>query len=286
MSEKNRKKLFAALIVGIFVSCISLGMFKKMQKQIEQQDAMIKIMSQQAENTASSYTYVIAQRDMGTGETVSDSDINTAVFYEKQEDGLENTDMAAGNVLLEPVKKGQILTGYVFTGINNASDSTGVRKGYRALTISTDKMDGLSAAMTKGKFVDIFSKTSKNPYELQNVRILSFVPSNSAEKEASSIIKSQKVTLEIPSAELKDFVKAYSSNSLLLVLRPSGEKAPAPSKRTVSAEVSQNYYEKPVMPKLPDIKDIDALPAPASFQGFGQSVEVIEANTKTKVEFN
>ena len=176
MANKNGRKILISLLVGIIVACLSLNTFSDMQKKIREQDQLITVMKQYTEElNGKKHMYITAARNMEAGETVTENDIKITAFDEEQNDAISSKDMVIGNVLLEAVKAGQVLTGYVFTGVLQDGQNLDLRDGYRALTLSTATLDGMSKDMKTGSLIDVFSK-GKDSFVLSKVKILSLEP--------------------------------------------------------------------------------------------------------------
>jgi len=301
MSNKNTRKILISLIIGVVAACVSLNKFSEMQKQLKEKDQLIEVMQlrdKQLENTK--YSYLTATRDMEAGETVTEDDVKSAAFTSEQPDGLASKDMVIGNVLLEPVKSGQVLTGYVFTGVvsNSSKNPQGLREGYRALTLSTSSLEGLSPEMKTGSLVDVFSKSKTNSFVLSKVKILSMEPADSAAEKDISIIQAKNATFEVPVNKIQEFVEIYSSGKILLVMRPVGDDtvivghkkstpAPASSNRGYH-NLNYNYADLPSLPVVQTYEEpsINELPAPVKPQKSAKTIEIIEASNKTQISFD
>lgn len=301
MANKNTRKILISLIIGVVAACISLNKFSEMQKEIKEKDQLIEVMQlrdKRLENAK--YSYLTAVRDMNAGETVKEEDVKISAFETEEADGLNSKDMVVGNVLLEPVKSGQILTGYAFTGVvSNSSKNQGLREGYRALTLSTSSLEGMSADMKAGALIDVFSKRKNNSFVLSKVKILSLEPSDTAaDKKNISILQAKNATFEVPVNKIQEFVEIYSSGKILLVMRPAGDDTVIVGhKKSTSSQSSANnsyqnlnynYASLPSMPVVQTYEEpsINELPAPVKPQKSVKTIEIIEASNKTQVNFD
>lgn len=306
MANRNARKIFISLVIGVITACISLSTYSKLQQQIKEKDQLIKVMQLgQKQNANAKFTYLTATHDMLAGDTITQDDIQTSTFSEEEPDGLSSADLVIGNVLLEPVKSGQILTGYAFTGVTVPSKKNplGMRDGYRALTLSTGSLDGLSAQMKAGTVVDVFSKSKNNQFVLSKVKILSLEPTEGTDTKDLTITKAKTATFEVPADKIQDLVEIYSSGKILLVMRPvgddtviTGKKQPQNSSGSYGSGFhNANYsYSPSVMTSLPEVPDIQTyedktineMPAPVIPKKNTRTVEIIEAANKTQITFD
>lgn len=303
MANKNTRKILISLIIGVVAACVSLNKFSEMQKEIKEKDQLIEVMQlrdKQLENTQ--YSYLTAVRDMDAGETVTEDDVKTSSFKSEEPDGLTSKDMVIGNVLLEGVKAGQVLTGYVFTGVvsNSSKNPQGLREGYRALTLSTASLEGMSADMKAGALIDVFSKSKNNSLVLSKIKILSLEPSDTAtDKKDISILQAKNATFEVPVNRIQEFVEMHSAGKLLLVMRPVGDdtviignKKSTPAAKSSANNGYQNLnYNYAALPSMPVVQtyeepSINELPAPVKLQKPTKTIEIIEASNKTQVNFD
>lgn len=303
MASKNTRKILISLIIGVVAACVSLNKFSEMQKEIKEKEQLIEVMQlrdKQLEKTK--YTYLTATHDMEAGETVTEDDITTATFSTEESDGLTSKETVVGNVLLEPIKSGQILTGYVFTGIvsNPSKNNQGLKEGYRALTLSTSTMEGMSADMKKGSLIDVFSKNKSNSTVLSKVRILNLeAKETETEQKDISILQAKNVTFEVPVNKIQEFVEMYAAGKILLVMRPVGDDTVIVGHKKQSASTTNNNgyqnlnynYNASTLPALPVVQTyedstINELPAPVRPTKSSKTVELIEASNKTQISFD
>ena len=305
MSNRNTHKILISLIVGVAVSCVALNMFSKLQNEIKERDDLIKVMEMhQNQLKVTKYSYLVAKRDMLAGETIKFDDIAFVKFDKEEKDAFSSLDMVLNNVLLKPVKQGQLMTSYLFTHVKGKgyADANGLREGYRALTLGTSSLDGLSKTMKTGSIIDVFSKSKSSPLVLSKVKILDMEPIN--EKDTNiDITKAKNVTLEVQADKIQKLVDIYSSGKLLFVMRPImdnsviKEDKPTEKKVNTQQQNKKGDSEPPAINSLPTLPSpiiqtyedatINELPAPVSTQKKSTNyVELIEASNKTKVSFD
>ena len=310
MANKNIKNILISLLIGAGIAFYAYDLYAKQQKQIFEQNQLIQVMKLRDEQLAKqTFTYFVPIRDLQTGTTVTVMDIKKVTIPQKQDFAITSQNNIIGSVLLRDVKEGQIFTEEDFTKIITNQDKN-LREGYRALTVSTEDLDGLAFDMKEGSLIDIFSKTSSDGKVLSKIKILSLVPTkqetiiektaNSAtleqttKKEPLSITQAKKVTFEIPINKVQDFVEIYSSGKIMLVMRPIGDDTiikPKKEEKKKEKNTSQNTnYDSAKLPSLPVVQtyedpSINELPSPIKVNTHTNSIEIIEANSKTKVSF-
>lgn len=310
MANKNTGKILISLIIGAVVAYYAYDMYAKQQKQIIQQNQLIQVMKLRDEQLAKkSYDYFVPIKDLEIGETVTVMDIKKITVSQKHDGAISSQNNIIGSVLVRPVKAQQVFTNEDFTSI--AFEKSGLREGYRALTVSTESLDGMASEMKEGTLIDIFSKSKSDDKILSKIKILSLVPAKTetpvekaanavanepvVKKEAISINQAKAVTFEIPINRVQDFVEIYSSGKIMLVMRPVGDdtviKPKKEEKTKTSSSSAQNVnYNSSKLPSLPVVQtyedpSINELPAPIKSGGYSNSVEIIEANSKTQISF-
>ena len=312
MANKNTGKILISLIIGAVVAYYAYDMYAKQQKQIVQQNQLIKVMKMRDEQLAKkTYTYFVPIKDLEAGTTVTVMDIKKTTVSQKDEEAITSQGNIIGSVLIRPVLEGQIFTEQDFTKIMH-EQAQGLREGYRALTVPTEALDGLAGEMKEGTLIDIFSKSKNENKVLSKVKILSMTPLKAAtpvekaanavaneplkeQKEPLSITQAKTVTFEIPINRVVDFVEMYSSGKVMLVMRPVGDdtviKTEKEVKKVVSSSAQNVNYNSDKLPSLPVVQtyedpSINELPSPirAGVFNFG-TVELIEANSKTQINF-
>ena len=312
MANKNTGKILISLIIGAVVAYYAYDMYAKQQKQIVQQNQLIQVMKLRDEQLAKkTYDYFVPIKDIDVGTTVTVMDIKKITVSEKNKDAIVSQNKIIGSVLLRPVKADQILTNEDFISVD-VTPKAGLREGYRALTVSTESLDGLALDMKEGSLIDIFSKSKGEGKILSKIKILSLVPfktetvvdkaanavaNEPVEKPVISITQAKSVTFEVPINRVQDFVEIYSSGKIMLVMRPVGddtvikpkkeEKEKAKTTSSNSQNVNYNSAKLPSLPVVQTYEDpsINELPSPIKAGSYKKSVEIIEANSRTQVNF-
>ncbi len=310
MANKNGRKILISLFIGVVVGCFSLNTFSALQQEIKEKDQLIEVMKlRDKQIKTEKYNYLVAIRDINAGETISKEDIMLTSFNKKYDDAISSTDAIIGNVPLRPLKSGQVLTNYIFTGViaQKNKNIQGLREGYRALTLSTANLDGMSAEMKVGSLIDVFSKNKTNNIILSKVKILSLEPKiEKTDKPIETeklknipITQAKTVTFEVKTDKIEDFVEIYSSGKILLVMRPIGDdtvivkkqKTEQKSKQTKKNYTNTNIYGSKEIPDLPISQIYEAKPiekptvTAKSEQQNKNVVEIIEAGKKTQIKF-
>lgn len=309
MANKNIKNIFISLLIGAGISYYAYDLYSKQQKQIVEQNQLIQVMKLRDEQLAKqTFTYFVPIKDLEAGTTVTVMDIKKTTVSQKQNDAITSQNNIIGSVLLSPVKEGQILTEQDFTKVIIKDDKK-LREGFRALTVSVDALDGLASDMKEGTLIDIFSKSSSEGKILSKIKIISLVPikqetvvdkaANSVanepvKKEPIAITQAKSATFEVPINKVQDFVEMYSSGKIMLVMRPVGDdtviKTKKEEKQKAKENSQKNNYDSAKLPSLPVVQtyedpSINELPSPIRLNSYTNSVEIIEANSKTKVSF-
>ncbi len=308
MANKNTGKILISLIIGAVVAYYAYDTYSKQQQKIIEQNQLIKVMQQRDEILAKqTFEYFVPVKDLPVGATVTVMDIKSKKTNQKQENAIISQNNIVGSVLVKTVKEGQIFVNSDF--VNTSENKKHVlREGYRALTVSTEELDGLAVEMQEGVLIDIFSKSNSDEKILSKIKILSLTPakvetvvdktvdavSNAKEEKAPiSIIQAKTVTFEIPINKVQDFVEIYASGKAMLVMRPIGDDTVIKYKKenTKQTSSSQNVnYNSAKLPSLPVVQtyedpSINELPAPIKMNSSNQSIEIIEANNKTQINF-
>ncbi len=309
MANKNIKNILISLLIGVGISFYAYDLYAKQQKQITAQNQLIQVMKLRDEQLAKqTFTYFVPIKDLATGTTVTVMDIKKTTISQKQSDAITTQNDIIGSVLLRDIKEGQIFTEQDFTKIIINNDKT-LREGYRALTVPTEALDGMSTDMKEGTLIDIFSKSSSEGKILSKIKIISLVPlkqetivektantvTNEPEKKTPlAITQAKSVTFEIPINRVQDFVEIYSAGKIMLVMRPVGDDTIIKSKKEEKQKAQTNSqntnYDSAKLPSLPVVQtyedpSINELPAPIKLNKYTTSVEIIEANSKTQISF-
>ena len=307
MANKNTGKILISLIIGAIVAYYAYDTYSQQQKKIVEQNQLIKVMQQRDEILAQqTFEYFTPTKDLSAGTTVSVMDIKT-IKTQKQTNAIVSQNNIVGSVLIKDIKAGQIFTTTDFVALTNTKKQT-LKDGHRALTVSTEELDGLAVEMKEGTLIDIFSKSKSDEKILSKIKILSLEPiksetivdktaeavSNTKEEEIPlSITQAKTVTFEIPINKVQDFIEIYSAGKIMLVMRPIGDdtiikyKKEATKQTTNSQNTNYNSAKLPSLPVVQTYEDpsINELPSPIKRNSTAQSIEIIEANNKTQINF-
>lgn len=301
-TNKNTSKIILAITVAFLATMISYSAFRNMHKQLEEQQKLIEVMQKtKAGEHKDNYAYAIATADLKAGEIVADSDVDFKQFDATNTNAFENRSDVVNKVLLKDISSGEIFTTAQIAKISN--DDVRLKEGDRALTLPADNFQGKSDNMTPGSFVDIYSASSDNKWVLEDVKIISFEaakkPSTDNSKPSIGIMDASAITFEVSANNISDFISNISKGKLVLVARNANDTRivhkpnpkPSASVPTHKHSYSYSYSPSPVasLPRLPasvPISNFSGLPQPIQPAVKRPSVEVIEANVKSKVTFD
>lgn len=290
-TNKNRSKLILAATVAIVITMFSYSKFNNMQSQLETQLAqkqkdLEQIQLEKLKTANESYAYAIATTDLKAGEIVSDEDVDFNQSDVENKNAFENRSDVVNKVLLQDITKGQEFTTIHIAKVSK-DDST-LKDGDRALTLPADNFQGKSNTMQPGSLVDVYSAAADSNWVLEAVKIISYEGQNAA----TGIVGASAITFEVPADSVSDFISNVSKNKLVLVARNGNDKAV--KRKKPKASLASNYSAASMsnLPNLPTsvpIKDLSGpseLPQPVQPVIQPPSVEVIEANVKSKVTFD
>lgn len=298
-TNKNTPKIALAITVALLATLISYSTFSSMRKQVEEQKKLIDVMQQtSAQRKTMDFAYAVATKELKTGEMVSEEDVDFKNFTTENPAAFENRSDVVNKVLLKNIMPGEIFTSAHIAKIS--SDNIDLREGYRALTLPADNFQGKSKSMHKGSVIDIYSASSDSNWFLEGVRILGFesnrVPMASDGKAPDvGILDATSISFEVPVTEVSDFISNISKNKMVLVTRSNQDlKVRRVVKKTTPTYSDFNISAKPNIKSLPAVpsslptlgSSISDLPSPIQPTVQGPSVEVIEANVKSKVTFD
>lgn len=315
-TNKNTSKIILAVTVAFLAMIISYSAFSNMHKQLTEQQKLIELM-QKTKSTESKgdYAYAVALKDLKAGEIVSDQDVDFKQFSQENSNAFENRSDVVNKVLLQDISSGNMFTSAHIAKIS--SDEVSLKEGYRALTLPADNFQGKSQTMKQGSLVDIYSESSNNNWVLENVRIISFGDDKKGSTSANSstdIMNASEITFEVSADDISDFISNTSKGKLVLVARSANDKMVVHKKAkrspNRSSNVSSNYipsygsnydqsygssyeanynYTPSSLPKLPasvPVSNLSKLPRSNQSSVGTRSVELIEANVKSKVTFD
>jgi len=287
-SNKNRTKIILAAIVAILASVISYSAFNNMSGQLTEQQKMIELMQKlKTENTKSTYAYAVATSDLKAGEIVSDEDVDFKQFEIINTNAFENRSDVVNKILLKDITNGAEFTSDHIAKISN--DDMTLKDGYRALTLPASKFEGRSNKMTPGSTIDIYSSTEGNNWVMEKVKIIS---TEGAKMPGATVglEDATTVTFEVPADSISDFISNAAKGNLILVARNANDKK-------IYHKQSKANYGSGSMSSLPNLpssvpisnlggSNLSGLPMPIQPVSQGDSVELIEANVKSKVTFD
>lgn len=312
-TNKNTTKIVLAVTVAILTTMISYATFSGMQKEVVEQRKIIESMQQnkQLAHTVGDYAYAVARTNLKAGEIVSDQDVDFQQFDVENTDAFDNRADVVNKVLLKDISAGATFTHTHIAQIS--SDNVSLREGYRALTLPADNFQGRSETMKPGSLVDIYSTSGDGNWILENVKLLSFASGKSGVSTSSpSITNANEITFEVSASDISGFISNVSKGKLMLVTRnPNDKKIVHKKYKSYDNNYSAGAYSSGSYPSaaytpLPDLPasvpisnfpsskkrknykggNLSGLPQPIQPIIKPQSVEIIEANVKSKVTFN
>lgn len=295
-TNKNTSKIILATIVAILATAISYTGFKNMSNQLSEQQKLIEVMQKTKTadpNYKENYAYAVATADLKAGEIVADQDVDFKQFDAANTNAFDNRSDVVNKVLLKDITSGEAFTTAHIAKIS--SDDLTLKDGYRALTLPADSFQGRSDKMTPGSFVDIYSASSDNNWVLEDVKILSAEGASPADAgKTPSLSSATAITFEVAADNISDFISNISKSKLVLVARGANDKKVV-HKKSKFPSGNYNAGSMSPLPKLPASVPISNFSAASGMSGLPQpiqpviqtsSVEVIEANVKSKVTFD
>lgn len=294
-NNKNTPKIILALVVAILATMISYSVFNNLRHQVNEKDKLLELMQKtQAENRLETYAYAVAKTDLKAGQMVADEDVDFKNFSTMDPNAFDNRAEVVNKILLKDIAVGEVFTNAHIAKISN--DDVTLRDGYRALTLPADNFQGKADTMVPGTSIDIYSAAADDNWVMENVKIMSFENSTSAEGASTStsapttIENATAITFEVPVDCVTDFISNISKGKLVLVARGANDKKiyhkRKPHYNSDSNYSASSYPALPSLPKTPQIKNLSGLPDPIQPMVQSPSVEVIEANVKSKVTFD
>lgn len=290
-TNKNTSKIILAIIVAFLATAISYSGFNNMSKQMNEQQKLIDLMQKttKSEDSKETYTYAIATGNLKAGEIVADVDVDFKEFDTKMPEAFENRSDVINKVLLKDILSNEVFTSSHIAKISNENIS--LKEGDRALTLPADNFQGKSEKMQPGSLVDIYSASNDNDWVLEGVKIISFEAGKTAIPTTSepTIMDASAITFEVSTDNISDFISNVSKGRLVLVARNANDKKVFHKKSKPSAENNYSGNYSSSLPKLPasvPISNFSELPQPVQPKVQPPSVELIEANVKSKVTFD
>lgn len=291
-TNKNTTKIILILLVAFLAGSISYSAFKNMNSQIQDQQKLIDVMQKTKESSdfKETYAYAVATADLKAGEIVADSDVDFKQFDVENPGAFQNRSDVVNKVLLQDITSGSEFT---TAHIAKISNDTTLKAGYRALTLPSDSFQGRSDKMVPGSCVDIYSASSDNSWVLENIKVLSAEGGTSDPSQAPSLANATSITFEVAADDISDFISNVSKSKLVLVARGANDKKVVHKKSKPSLNLGSGAIPAvSSLPNLPSSVPISNLSGPSGLpqpiQPIVQpaSVEVIEANVKSKVTFD
>lgn len=286
--SKNTSKIILAGAIAFFVMVAFYVYLNKMSNKMAEQQQVIDLMQRtNAENdTDASYAYAVATDNLKAGELVTDIDVDFKEFDIKQGDAFENRSDVVNKILLNDINSGDIFTSSQIAKVS--ADNIELKEGYRSITLPAESFQGKSNKMTLGSSVDIYSSNTEDDWALEDIKIIGF---ESAGKDASStdtnINNASSINFEVSVGEISDFISYASKGKLVLVARSANDKKIIHKiKHAKSSKNSSSFSSLPNLSPTPNISNLSGLPQPTQPTIQSESVEVIEANVKSKVTFD
>lgn len=298
-TNKNTSKIVLAVTVAFLATMISYSAFSKMQSQMSDQQKIIESMqTTKTGEQVANYAYAVATKDLAAGEIVSDQDVDFKPSSIENIDAFENRSDVVNKVLLKGITAGETFTSAHIAKISN--DDVTLKDGYRALTLPADNFQGKSETMKAGSVIDIYSTAVDSNWFLEGIRIMSFESSKpvvpGVAPTTPGIMDASAITFEVPADQISYFISNVSKGKLMLVTRNANDKAVA--RKPVKKHTTYSASSYPSLPNLPssvpitnlsgakEASNLSGLPQPIQPTVQQPSVEVIEANVKSKVTFD
>ncbi len=288
-TNKNISKIILAIIVALLATMISYSSFNNMQAQLGEKEKILESLQETKPDTVKDYVYAVATKDLKAGELIADADIDFTSFSTPTFGAFENRSDVVNKILLKDIIKGSVFTDSYIAKISG--DEIELKEGYRALTLPAEKFQGKSNRMKMGSSVDLFSD-SDGGWSMDKVKIIGLEGEKGI--PAVDIISAKNITFEVPADDIADFIMNISKGNVMLITRKEGDKK-IYSKRKSSSNMNYSaggsYPPLPNLPANVPISDypsggVSGLPQPIAPLSTSPSVEVIEANVKTKVNFD
>lgn len=292
-NNKNRTKIILAVTVAFLATIISYSGFKNMHNQLEEQQKLIDVMQKtqaSVSDNQGNYAYAVALNNLKAGEIVADSDVDFKQFDVINTNAFDNRSDVINKILLKDIQSGEVFTNAHIAKISN--DDLALKEGYRALTLPADNFQGKSETMIPGSSVDIYSASSDNNWILENIKIMSFEAAKNpaVPNETPGIMAASAITFEVPADDISDFISNVSKNKLVLVARNAKDKQifHKRSKNNFGGGSLSSLPKLPASVPITNLQEgsLTGLPQPIQPEVPSPSVEVIEANVKSKVTFD
>ncbi|MFA7658826.1 MAG: SAF domain-containing protein [Candidatus Gastranaerophilaceae bacterium] len=282
--NKNTSKIILAIIVAALATMISYSVFKNMNNQLVEKQKLIELIQKtKASEYKNNYAYAVAKTDLKAGEIVSDEDVDFKQFEADNKNAFDNRSDVVNKILLQDISSGDVFTTAQIARISN--DDISLKEGYRAVTLPAVSFQGKSDSMKAGSLVDVYKTDSD--WSLENVKIMGF---EGGKLGVTNISNASGITFEIAADEISDFISNSSKGNVILIARNAGDKKVLRKKHKTAYKSSYSagagMSSLPNLPSSPPISNFSGLPQPIQPVIQGPSVEIIEANVKSKVTFD
>lgn len=290
--NKNTSKFIAAGIVAFVAMMLSYAYLNNMNSELAEKQQVIDLMQKtNTENDAdASYAYAVATDNLKAGEMVTDIDVDFKEFDIKQDGAFENRSDVVNKVLLQDINSGEVFTSAQIAKIS--SSNIKLKDGYRALTLPADNFQGRSNKMGIGSSVDIYSANPDDGWVLESIKIIGFESGGKdSNADSTNITNASSITFEVSVGEISDLISNASKGRLVLVARNANDKKVvhkikrSRASHSSSGSGSGSFASLPNLPASVPISNFSGLPQPIQPVAPAESVEVIEANVKSKVTF-
>ena len=312
-SSKKKRKLTIAVLAGFITALTIYSAINGLNQQIAQQNSLIndmkKNMSQGATSIPNSINAmtqnrnaVVAKADIPAGTIVTEEMVVLNELKYDKSDAIKDLDGAIGKKTRLPIKATQVFQKDFVIGEDNITFN--IPAGYRAITIPVEYLQGLASYIKVGSSVDIISTlkdpTSRPSIIAENVKIISLETPSQLVVDVNRVssTEAKAITFKIPASKSSELVSAMMAGKLQLVLRGETDQSTAatiqPKTRYRKTTKIQNNYLGTTLPTIPsNLNGLQGLfnqgglpsadiPKPKA----QQSVEFIQANSKTEVNFD
>ena len=281
--NKNTSKIVLALIVAILATMIAYSGFKSMNSQLSEKQKLIELMEKtKVGEYKNNFAYAVAKTNLKAGEIVSDDEVDFKQFEDENKNAFENRSDVVNKVLLQDIASGDVFTNAHIAQISN--DNVALQEGYRAVTLPAGNFQGRTDKMTPGTLVDIYSATAGNDWVMEGVKIMGL---EGGALGAAKMTNATGITFEVDADEISDFISGVSKGNLMLVERSATDRKVVHKKRPGTAYNSiPSVSSLPNLPSSVSISNFSGLPQPIQPMASENSVELIEANVKSKVTFD
>lgn len=312
-SSKKKRKLMIAVLAGFITALTIYSAISGLNKQIEQQNTLItdlrKNMAQGSKSIpeginaiTQNRNAVVAKADIPAGTIITEEMVVLNELKYDKRDAIKNLDGAIGKKTKIAIKANQVFQQNFVIGEDNITFN--IPAGYRAITIPVEYLQGLASYIKVGSNVDIIS-TLKDPNAkpsiiAENVKVISLEAPSQLVVDVNRMpsTDAKAITFKIPASKSSQLVEAMMTGKLQLVLRGENDQSTSTPVQTrpkyKKSSKIQNNYLGTTLPSIPsNLNGLQGLfnqgglpsadiPKPKA----QQSVEFIQANSKTEVNFD